>query len=636
MSYTQNLAVRNATGRDNNRLFKILDRGSERGQTMKCEVQMFPLTKSPRYVALSYCWRTGDESESIKFQGSVRGIKRISRDLMSALWALHSYYENEWLWVDAICIDQSRNAEKNDQVPRMQMIYEGAHRVVVWLGETNPHYECIFDRYEGNPEDRIGTYFTRAQVNQLCDETVAGRAWWSRIWIVQEMMVARYLFVCIGSQLLRWDAFVHATSNWRAMSYLRESQIGDMLGRIHKLDRLRRHWWKAKHSLDLLQLLDLGRESFATDAKDNIYGLLGLMKPEDRKKVHVDYNCRTDLVYAGLTAMLIERQQSLDFLVEAFSYMSSQSQLDFPSWVLNLGDCQEDIQFSDVGELMKSESLKIKDDETQHTDLEILINIEYHRILDGKTKYQASADTRPSVCFHASSLKLNIEAIVFDSVVASTVTIPGHWASLGQSESKGIERSREWIQSAVNVLGASLQTKPLPSDPRFYLFPTYDIKRLLFDCFSSDPTSIPQLKRPTVYLDYDTREFEFDIEGSAESNRLPDWFYIVTTGCSMSQEMPGLCQEYTLFTTASGFVGVAQHDKRTRSFWDDKEENESACSGDMIVIPLGSGKPWILRKTEADGEYRLVVDCVIPEIMSGEVMKLVEEKKMETQWVTIV
>lgn len=461
MSYTQNLAVLNATGRDNIRLFKILDRGSERGQTMKCEVQMFPLTQSPCYVALSYCWRIGDESESISFQGSLRGEKRISRNLMSALWALHSYYENEWLWVDAVCIDQSRHAEKNDQVPRMQLIFEGASCVIVWLGESNPHYKCRYDRDNGSPEERIGHDFTRGQVNQLCDEATGGRAWWSRIWIVQEMMVARNLVVCIGSQLLPWDKFVHATSKWHAISDYREIEMEDLQSRIQQLDGLRRGWWEAKHSLDLLQLLDLGRQSFATDAKDNIYGLLGLMKLEDRRRFHVDYDCRTDLVYAETTALLIERQQSLAFLVGAFSYKSSPSQPSLPSWVLDFGDCQEDTAFSDVGSLVKNEFYKIRDTQTRH---------------------QASADTRPSVCLHTSSLKLGVEAVVFDSVAASTITIPGYWASYHQSESERFESRQEWMRSAVKVLGASLQTKPLPSDTRFPLF-KIDIKRLLFVFF---------------------------------------------------------------------------------------------------------------------------------------------------------
>lgn len=125
-----------------------------------------------------------------------------------------------------------------------QMIYEGAHHVIAWLGVTNPHYRREDELHGGSPEECIGHDFTRGQVNQLCDEATRGRAWWSRIWIVQEMMVARYLFVSSGSQFLRWDEFVHATSEWRPIIESRHVELEEIVDRIQQLDRLRRNWWK--------------------------------------------------------------------------------------------------------------------------------------------------------------------------------------------------------------------------------------------------------------------------------------------------------------------------------------------------------------------------------------------------------
>jgi hypothetical protein len=37
-------------------------------------------------------------------------------------------------WVDALCIDQNNIPEKNSQVSKMKEIYEGAKKIVVWLG----------------------------------------------------------------------------------------------------------------------------------------------------------------------------------------------------------------------------------------------------------------------------------------------------------------------------------------------------------------------------------------------------------------------------------------------------------------------------------------------------------------------
>ncbi|KAF7538347.1 hypothetical protein G7054_g2943 [Neopestalotiopsis clavispora] len=464
MSYTENFANLNAAGRDCIRLFKILHNRSECGQNMRCQARVFPLTLAPRYSALSYCWQTRDESEPVELQGCLRGTKMISRDLISALQAAHSRFTDDWLWVDAICIDQSQNDEKNDQVPRMQAFYESADRVLVWLGEEFPDSEL---------ENRDGTRystsltafgFTRGKILQLCDDALAGRAWWTRVWVIQEMVVARKLHVCIGSHLLQWDKFVQGTQAWRQADY--GAGLSDSKVRIQQLDRLRKDWWKAKHSLDLLQLLDRGRQSYATDARDNIYGLLGLMNPEDRKGVCVDYNRSTRHVYAETTLMLFRRQQNLDFLVKAFSYKSPRSEPGLPSWVLDFGDCQ---QISDVGHLAKHEIDGIKD------------------AFEDGSRHGASAGRIPLARMHPSSLKLEFCAVVFDCVVARTTKIPGEWVSGRQSPTQTIEDARNWLRSASNMLKASLLLRalqPVPGGQRRW---NDKIKSLLIDvcCISS-------------------------------------------------------------------------------------------------------------------------------------------------------
>jgi len=39
-----------------------------------------------------------------------------------------------WIWIDALCIDQQNNSERNHQVRVMGKIYEMAVEVLVWLG----------------------------------------------------------------------------------------------------------------------------------------------------------------------------------------------------------------------------------------------------------------------------------------------------------------------------------------------------------------------------------------------------------------------------------------------------------------------------------------------------------------------
>jgi len=55
----------------------------------------------------------------------------ITRNLFGCLRVLTS---NNYLWIDALCINQSDNVEREIQVPLMGSIYTNARHVIVWLG----------------------------------------------------------------------------------------------------------------------------------------------------------------------------------------------------------------------------------------------------------------------------------------------------------------------------------------------------------------------------------------------------------------------------------------------------------------------------------------------------------------------
>jgi hypothetical protein len=45
--------------------------------------------------------------------------------------------DGEYLWADALCINQSDTPEKNHQVPLMRHIYGHSSRVIMWLGDAS-------------------------------------------------------------------------------------------------------------------------------------------------------------------------------------------------------------------------------------------------------------------------------------------------------------------------------------------------------------------------------------------------------------------------------------------------------------------------------------------------------------------
>lgn len=97
-------------------------------------VRKFALSSLPSYHALSYCWGPPRASTPIilanDLQMPVRdNLYAFLREARSA-----KTLAGVWIWIDALCIDQTNIPERNDQVARMKVLYEGAAKIIIWLG----------------------------------------------------------------------------------------------------------------------------------------------------------------------------------------------------------------------------------------------------------------------------------------------------------------------------------------------------------------------------------------------------------------------------------------------------------------------------------------------------------------------
>lgn len=77
----------------------------------------------------------------------------VTLNLYNFLWRMHAekqiaegYAEligldsPEYIWIDAICINQEDLEERSIQVARMYSIYDNAQSVLIWLGEHDGFY----------------------------------------------------------------------------------------------------------------------------------------------------------------------------------------------------------------------------------------------------------------------------------------------------------------------------------------------------------------------------------------------------------------------------------------------------------------------------------------------------------------
>ena len=98
---------------------------------------------NPRpYAAVSYAW--GGETPECPITCNGKPFL-VTPTVLSVLQRLYSKDSDASIWIDSICIDQTSVAERNQQVPKMRLIYRQAQIVWVWLGEGSEETDVTFD-----------------------------------------------------------------------------------------------------------------------------------------------------------------------------------------------------------------------------------------------------------------------------------------------------------------------------------------------------------------------------------------------------------------------------------------------------------------------------------------------------------
>ena len=131
------------------------------------------------YAALSYVWGDPTVKERISVNEKEYWIPVNLRD---ALIRIREKEWSFWIWIDAICINQANNTERNAQVQRMGEIYSQADEVIIWLGDA-PDGSCSLA--DGCHLGNLGKECTRDDIreNRASIFDVFERPWFNRLWV---------------------------------------------------------------------------------------------------------------------------------------------------------------------------------------------------------------------------------------------------------------------------------------------------------------------------------------------------------------------------------------------------------------------------------------------------------------------
>lgn len=281
--------------------------------SISCEIETFDLTDVPSYAAISYTWGSTVICRTIRIDGKTFGVG------VSCYFALQQVAnqirsESRWFWTDSICIDQANAEEKGSQVNMMGDIFKLAWRVFSCVGPHAYDSDLLIqtmqqfgkdaepDQIPGRDSwDRLHAIMRHEHsIRGAPGETVtdlymrlckafnrfSDRDYWKRLWIVQEVLLARE--VCV---LCHFDAIFADTINYSIAYFLgsfpqdaTSNQLGGnfferqpfiataQMILVLKLD----HWHRTSSSVPIpfTSIFGLYAETEHSDDRDGIYALL--------------------------------------------------------------------------------------------------------------------------------------------------------------------------------------------------------------------------------------------------------------------------------------------------------------------------------------------------------------------------
>ncbi|KAK5710799.1 hypothetical protein LTR15_012776 [Elasticomyces elasticus] len=315
------------------RLLKILP-ATDHANTIRLTLRTTKLDDAfDSYDAISYMWGSDSNMHEIMIDDKIAMVRdNIWQFLIHARdSSLHDQF-NSSLWIDSISIDQSNNDEKNHQVRQMRTIYSKARRVIAWLGEESlqrTFSDCVAalnDKYDSRPTHEQASEPLEALYKYMrARNWPRWKAWnldhdgelgllggffdssrsmclspyWSRLWIVQEIIVARDCYCISGDFLLPYKILRQFAARLPSEDDNEDESLAP--------------FWNitvngARSHPPLDHVVEALSQHHCTDVRDHVYGVLGCVEGGDA--FVVDYSVsKEDVLLRSLRFTLLNKEE---------------------------------------------------------------------------------------------------------------------------------------------------------------------------------------------------------------------------------------------------------------------------------------------------------------------------------------
>lgn len=328
-------------------------------EPINCTLTCHNIEDDIPYIGLSYAWGLVDVVHAItcndnKFIVS-KNVYTALRNLRELI--LLEQYDRR-VWIDGICINQSDPDEKTQQVRMMQKVYKNAAIVVAWLGEMTESDKRAFETLEyvstklkleniyrddekireesleqtAKLAEKMGIPYVGhkrwADVRQLLD-----KPWFSRIWIIQEVLHARHFVFLCGNTIYKSELIFHFVGNFPKFPFLHQAVRGAMHSSSGYVNACSLAQWKEAWSgMDRYNLTACILKTLhfkATDPRDKIFALISLAW--DGEEEFINYKESLENILLMVASYILKTEEGrLDLL--SFAQIFGRVK-GVPSWI---------------------------------------------------------------------------------------------------------------------------------------------------------------------------------------------------------------------------------------------------------------------------------------------------------------
>lgn len=180
-----------------------------------CEILFRDLVFNPElnYRALSYQWGDPTPVKEIYLRVPQQDLLliRVHENLWQFLHQIQVHatsdpVQHKWsdllIWTDSLSLNQTDKEEISQQVPRMGQIYSQAAEVLIWLGNGGATQNAL-NRLRDDSDGKFNSNIV-SRVPSLY--RIASLEYWSRVWVMQEVVLAKRALVMAGDVTMNFDA----------------------------------------------------------------------------------------------------------------------------------------------------------------------------------------------------------------------------------------------------------------------------------------------------------------------------------------------------------------------------------------------------------------------------------------------